>query len=200
MSTISVETLASEQNIEQLQSRIVAVTLTAATTLSLPVPNTQGDRLRLYVTQDGTGSRVATWASDSGSVTWIGGTAPVLSTAANAVDRFDFESIDGVNWVGSANIAGSGTIAAVLTPTLVSGTALQDTTGQWSTYYVSITGGSGGTFACAIGPTSGVADAIMPTEDAVTTHSHSIRVPPSWFVKVTVGGSAAIAGTKQVTG
>lgn len=199
MSTISIATLASEQPVEQLLTRIVSTTLTAASTINLPSPTTKGDRLRLYVAQDATGGRIGTWAADTGSVTWLGAT-PILSTAANAVDRFDFESVDGVNWVGNANLANSGNIPAVLTPTLVSGTALQDSTGQWSTWYVSVTGGSGGTFACAIGPSSGVADAIMPTEDAVTTHSHPIRVPPSWFIKATVGGSATIAGTKQVTG
>ncbi len=53
----------------------------------------------LYVVQDGTGSRTVTWP---GSVKWSGGSAPTVSTAANATDIFVFETIDGgTNWYGS---------------------------------------------------------------------------------------------------
>jgi hypothetical protein len=53
----------------------------------------------LYLTQDGTGSRIATWPA---SVKWSGGTAPTISTTASAVDILVFESIDGgTTWFGS---------------------------------------------------------------------------------------------------
>ena len=53
----------------------------------------------LYVVQDGTGSRTVTWP---GSVKWSGGSAPTVSTAANATDIFVFETIaGGTNWYGS---------------------------------------------------------------------------------------------------
>jgi len=53
----------------------------------------------LYLTQDATGSRTVTWPV---SVRWAGGTAPTISTAANAVDILVFESINGgTTWYGS---------------------------------------------------------------------------------------------------
>ena len=46
----------------------------------------------IFIVQDGTGSRTAAWGTDGGtsSFHWKGGTAPTLSTAANAVDRVDY--------------------------------------------------------------------------------------------------------------
>jgi len=41
----------------------------------------------IFITQDGTGSRTASFHSD---YKFVGGTAPTLSTAANAVDRLDY--------------------------------------------------------------------------------------------------------------
>lgn len=53
----------------------------------------------LYVIQDSTGSRTVGWPP---SVRWAGGTAPTISTSANAVDIFVFETIDGgTTWYGS---------------------------------------------------------------------------------------------------
>ncbi|HET8708976.1 MAG TPA: hypothetical protein VFL85_01710 [Candidatus Saccharimonadales bacterium] len=53
----------------------------------------------LYAKQDATGSRTVTWPA---SVKWAGGTAPTLSTAANALDILVFETIDGgTTWYGS---------------------------------------------------------------------------------------------------
>jgi len=46
--------------------------------------------------QDATGSRTVTWPS---TVDWEGGTAPTLTTAANAVDLFRF-SFDGTDFFG----------------------------------------------------------------------------------------------------
>jgi len=41
----------------------------------------------IFITQDGTGSRTLSYSSD---YKFVGGTAPTLSTAANAVDRIDY--------------------------------------------------------------------------------------------------------------
>jgi len=52
----------------------------------------------LYLSQDATGGRVATWP---GSVTWIGGT-PTPSTAVSALNVYVFETLNGgTTWYGS---------------------------------------------------------------------------------------------------
>ena len=61
--------------------------------------NGVGCYLTLILRQDGTGSRTVTWP---GSVEWPDGEAPVLSTAANAVDILSFLSRDGgTTWFGA---------------------------------------------------------------------------------------------------
>jgi hypothetical protein len=75
------------------------VTLTANTTLSFTAPAGVGNFL-LRVVQDGTGSRVVTWP---GSVLWAGGSAPVLSTGANAVDIVTFY-YNGTSYYGVASL------------------------------------------------------------------------------------------------
>lgn len=62
---------------------------TASCELSNPtnLANCVGQSGSIFVIQDGTGSRVLTYA---GSWDFIGGTPPTLSTAANAVDRIDY--------------------------------------------------------------------------------------------------------------
>ena len=49
--------------------------------------STVGQSGSIFITQDGTGSRTASFHSD---YKFVGGTAPTLSTAANAVDRIDY--------------------------------------------------------------------------------------------------------------
>ena len=49
--------------------------------------NTVGQSGSIFITQDGTGSRTLAYTSD---YKFAGGTAPTLSTAANAVDRLDY--------------------------------------------------------------------------------------------------------------
>ena len=46
----------------------------------------------IFIIQDGTGSRTGAWGTDGSTSSWHwkGGTAPTLSTAANAVDRVDY--------------------------------------------------------------------------------------------------------------
>lgn len=57
-------------------------TLTGNCTYTFTAPSVKG-RFQLMLVQDATGSRTVTWPS---SVKWPGGTAPTLSTAANAID------------------------------------------------------------------------------------------------------------------
>ena len=46
-----------------------------------------GSSVSIFIVHDGTGSRTASFHSD---YKFVGGTAPTLSTAANAVDRLDY--------------------------------------------------------------------------------------------------------------
>jgi hypothetical protein len=65
-----------------------SVTLGGNRTLANPSNLTAGQSGSIFLTQDGTGSRVLSWGSY-----WDfagGGTAPTLSTAASAVDRVDY--------------------------------------------------------------------------------------------------------------
>jgi hypothetical protein len=63
-----------------------------------------GSSFTLIVTQDATGSRIATWPA---SVIWAGGVEPTLSTAASAVDILTFLTVDGgTTWAGF--VAGQG--------------------------------------------------------------------------------------------
>ncbi|HWF25152.1 MAG TPA: hypothetical protein VG275_06885 [Solirubrobacteraceae bacterium] len=88
----------------------------------------------------------------------------------------------------------------VVTPTVVSATAQQDTTGLPSNVYVAITGGASGTVTVAIGPTNATATTIMPAANATLNQTVDFNLPAGWWFKVTVGGSAAIASAQQVTG
>ena len=55
----------------------------------------------LVLIQDATGSRTATWP---GTVKWVGGTAPTLTTGANTIDICSFYW-DGANYFGVASLA-----------------------------------------------------------------------------------------------
>jgi hypothetical protein len=75
-------------------SRVFSSTLTAATTVSAPtnVPTERHVQFSVVLTQDSTGSRVATWPA---SFKWPSGSAGVLSTAANSVDVLHGITING---------------------------------------------------------------------------------------------------------
>ena len=64
-----------------------SVTLAHNTAFADPSNEVVGQSGSIIITQDGTGSRTASWNS---AFKWAGGTAPTLSTAANAVDRIDY--------------------------------------------------------------------------------------------------------------
>lgn len=77
---------------------VKTITLTANCTFTLTGASAgQATTLELILTQDGTGSRTATWPA---SVKWAGG-APTLSTAAGAVDRLVLTTYNaGTTWYG----------------------------------------------------------------------------------------------------
>ncbi len=56
-------------------------------TFDNPTTESVGQSGTITLTQDGTGSRTGAWGTQ---FLWAGGTAPTLSTAANAVDRIDY--------------------------------------------------------------------------------------------------------------
>jgi len=64
-----------------------SVTLDTNATFANPTNTTAGQAGSIFITQDGTGSRTASWGTN-----WkfAGGTAPTLSTAAGSVDRIDY--------------------------------------------------------------------------------------------------------------
>ena len=63
------------------------VTLAGNRTLDNPTNITPGQSGSIFITQDGTGSRTLAYGD---AYDFAGGTAPTLSTAANAVDRIDY--------------------------------------------------------------------------------------------------------------
>lgn len=64
-----------------------SVTLSGSRTLANPTSAVAGQSGSIFITQDGTGSRTLAYGSN---FKFAGGTAPVLSTAANSVDRLDY--------------------------------------------------------------------------------------------------------------
>ena len=64
-----------------------SVTLGGNRTFAAPSNQTVGQSGSIFITQDGTGSRTASFNS---AFKFVGGTAPTLSTAASAVDRIDY--------------------------------------------------------------------------------------------------------------
>lgn len=77
------------------QAPVAVVVLGGNRTISNPLNQVAGPLTlyRLTLVQDGTGNRTITWGSD---YKFPAGTAPTLSTAANAVDELLFDS-DGTN-------------------------------------------------------------------------------------------------------
>ena len=84
-------------------ANIITATLTGATTFANPTTESVGQSGSIIVTQDGTGSRTLAWGTQ---FKWTGGTAPTLSTAANAVDRIDYLVVaaDQIHCVASLDV------------------------------------------------------------------------------------------------
>ena len=70
------------------------LTLSGNITLANPANLTAGTTGSIFVVQDGTGSRTASFGT---SWDFIGGTAPTLTTAASSVDRIDYIVLDSTN-------------------------------------------------------------------------------------------------------
>ena len=73
-------------------------------TFANPSNLTAGQTGSIFLTQDGTGSRTASWGS---YWDWAAGTAPTLTTTAAAVDRIDYvvRSASSINAVASLNLS-----------------------------------------------------------------------------------------------
>ena len=70
------------------------LTLSGNITLVNPANLTAGTTGSIFIVQDGTGSRTASFGT---SWDFIGGTAPTLTTAASSVDRIDYIVLDSTN-------------------------------------------------------------------------------------------------------
>lgn len=114
-----------------------ALTLAGNTTMVLAAASTPciagPQRKTFVITQSAGGGNTVAWPSPGSptlsnpAVIWPGGTAPVQSTAANAVDVYTLTTTDGIHWYGSASLASSpGT--TLLATTGASGFALQNAT------------------------------------------------------------------------
>ena len=90
--------------IDQYRGDDFKVTLAGNRTLALTNP-TQDQSVLLRVIQDGTGSRTLSYPA---SVKWPGGTAPTLTTTANASDWLGFKCIDAGTPVYHGFIVGQG--------------------------------------------------------------------------------------------
>jgi hypothetical protein len=72
------------------------VTLDANCTFTFPTA-AAGKSFRLVLVQGGVGSFTVTWP---GTVDWVGGAAPTLTTTVAGVDWLQFICADGTNWAG----------------------------------------------------------------------------------------------------
>lgn len=72
------------------------ITLTDVCTLTFPTP-VAGQSFLVILKQDTQGSRTVVWPN---TVMWASGSAPTLTTTANAIDVFAFLCVDGTHWFG----------------------------------------------------------------------------------------------------
>jgi hypothetical protein len=91
---ITALTSATTVTIDMANSNNFSCTMAHNIIFANPSNDTAGQSGSIFLTQDGTGSRTASWNSD-----WdfIGGTAPTLTTTAAAVDRIDYVILDATN-------------------------------------------------------------------------------------------------------
>ena len=85
--SITALTSGSTITIDMDDNNFFSVTLDTNATFANPSNITAGQAGSIFITQDGTGSRTASWGTN-----WkfAGGTAPTLTTTAAAVDRIDY--------------------------------------------------------------------------------------------------------------
>ena len=88
--------------IDMADSNNFSVTLGGNRTFANPSNDTAGQSGSIFITQDGTGSRTASWGTDW---EWAAGTAPVLTTTAAASDRIDYVIRSGTSIQAVATLA-----------------------------------------------------------------------------------------------
>ncbi len=96
---ITALTFAATMTPDFADSNNFSVTLTGAGRIANPTNQVAGQSGSIFITQDGTGSRVLSWGDSGGTSAWYwaGGTAPTLSTGASVKDRIDYiVAADGV--------------------------------------------------------------------------------------------------------
>ena len=95
-------TSATTITIDMADSNNFSVTLAHNATFANPSNDTAGQSGSIFITQDGTGSRTASWGTD-----WefAGGTAPTLTTTAAASDRIDYVIRSGTSIQAVATLA-----------------------------------------------------------------------------------------------
>lgn len=184
-------------------STTTVVTLAHATpALTLPILAT-GQRKRILLVQDATGSRVPTYVAGAGqTLVWqtSTGVAPVLQTAAASVDIVDLFSPDGVNVYATVaaqpDEGGAGPITSTdVTSSVTSGTDYTVPAGGKQSLIATITGGTTGTLSIVVGPAASPSLPIVASaEPFVATIDGVVTIPVYGgdHVKITVGGSAAI--------
>ena len=88
--------------IDMADSNNFSATLAHNATFANPSNDTAGQSGSIFITQDGTGSRTASWGTD-----WefAGGTAPTLTTTAAASDRIDYVIKSGTSIQAVATLA-----------------------------------------------------------------------------------------------
>jgi len=95
-SVVAIGNSGTTQTLSLTNGTVQTVTMTGNCTFTMPTA-TAGKSFILIATQDGTGSRTATFTS----VKWAGGAAPTLTTTATTGrDIFTFVA-DGTNWYGT---------------------------------------------------------------------------------------------------
>ena len=99
---ITALTSAATITIDMADSNNFSVTLAHNTTFANPSNDTAGQSGSIFITQDGTGGRTASWGTD-----WefAGGTAPTLTTAAAGSDRIDYVIKSGTSIQAVATLA-----------------------------------------------------------------------------------------------
>mgnify|MGYP003132879419 CR=1 FL=1 len=103
-SIVTAVTSASSVTLDFSLSNHFSITMGHNIAFGNPTTESVGQSGTIVLTQDGTGSRTASWGSQ---FLWAGGTAPTLSTAAAAVDRIDYfvAAADKIHCVASLGMA-----------------------------------------------------------------------------------------------
>lgn len=155
--------------------------------LATPLPFTGGTAATVVLEAEvtGDGNERFTIAAD-GTHKWGPGSAGTDLTANRSaagvltVTGLAVTNLASVN--GGTDTSGTATASS---PVFVSGTAAQLNTSQDAILYVVNTSGTSQNLQIQIGPTSGVADTIVPSLSAPASAGYTIRIPKSWWVKIT---------------